>query len=108
MHDEHNEDKLIEKHLRLQKKLSLINLIITTIICIGPVGWLIIRILDKEIDKLISTALLTIPTLIYMTWTWCSYFYGKKVDNLEEEIDILEKNINRLQNSKINLSKVDK
>ncbi|WP_343764416.1 hypothetical protein [Clostridium oceanicum] len=108
MYDEQNQDEFIEKYLKLQKRLSLINLIITTIICIGPAGWLIIRILDKKIDKLMITAILTIPTLIYMTWTWCSYFYSKKVHNLEKEIDVLKKNINILQNSKMNLSKVDK
>ncbi|ENK1244802.1 hypothetical protein AB2063_003020 [Clostridium botulinum] len=96
MYSDNNE--LIKKHSKFQKKLSLINLIITTLICIAPSMWLVVRIVDNETEKLLVTALLTIPTLIYMTYTWCAYFYEKRLDKLYEELDKLDKEIERLTN----------
>ncbi|MBY6798002.1 hypothetical protein HYH85_17445 [Clostridium botulinum] len=84
MYSDNNE--LIKKHSKFQNKLSFINLIITTFICIAPSIWLVIRIVDNETDKLLVTTLLAIPTLIYMTYIWCAYYYKRKLSNLEEEI----------------------
>ena len=87
----HNDDEFIKKHSKLTKKLSFINLITTTLICIAPTLWLILRIVTNQTEKLLITTIFTIPTLIYMTYTWCSYFYTKKIDKLEELLDELEK-----------------
>ncbi|OOO61572.1 hypothetical protein [Clostridium tepidum] len=96
MYSDNNE--LIKKHSKFQKKLSLINLIITTLICIAPSMWLVVRIAYNETEKLLVTTLLAIPTLIYMTYTWCAYFYQKKLDKLYEELDKLDEEIERLRN----------
>lgn len=89
--------KLIEDSVKSQEKLSIVNLLCTTLICSGPSGWLILTILDKNTDKLLLTALCAIPTLIYMTWGWCSFFYNRKMDKelkeLEELVDKYERKI---------------
>lgn len=89
--------KLIEDSVKSQEKLSIVNLLCTTLICSGPTGCLILRILDNETDKLLLTALCAIPTLIYMTWSWFSFFYNRKIDKelkeLEELVDKYERKI---------------
>lgn len=89
--------KLIKDSIKSQEKLSIVNLLCITLICIGPSGWLILTILDKNTDKLLFTALCAIPTLIYMTWAWCSFFYNRKMDKelkgLEELVDKYERKI---------------
>ncbi|WP_042276903.1 hypothetical protein [Faecalimicrobium dakarense] len=89
MHNDEYNKNLIEDSIKLQRKLSIIVLICTTLICIGPAGWLVLRILDNETEKLLYTALLTIPTLIYMTWSWCSFFYKRKMERELKELEDL-------------------
>lgn len=98
--DEHNK-KIIEDSIKSTKKLAIIDLICITLICSGPSGWLILRILDNETDKLLLTALYTIPTLIYMGWSWCSFFYNKKMDKeLKELEDLVDEYENKLYKDK--------
>lgn len=87
-----NNDNLLIKHIRLSNRLSLLNLIVTTIICSGPMIWLIVQVINSE-NKILITAILTILTVAYMIFTWCSYFYKKRIDNLKIEIKELEKSI---------------
>lgn len=101
LHNEDHNKKIIEDSIKLQKKSSIIILICTTLICSGPTGLLILRILDNETDKLLFTALCTIPTLIYMTWSWCSFFYSRKMDReLKELEDLVDKYERKLYKDK--------
>lgn len=86
--NEHNK-KIVEDTIKLQKKISIIVFICTTLICSGPTGWLISSIINNETDKLLFTALCAIPTLIYMTYSWCSFFYGRKMDRELKELEDL-------------------
>lgn len=86
--DEYNK-KLIEDSIKLQKKLSIILLICTTLICSGPSIWLILRMLNNETEKLLFTALCAILTLIYMTWSWCAFFYEIKMERELKELEDL-------------------
>lgn len=89
--------RLLKIVLNQKKKLAIIDLICITLICSGPSGWLILRILDNETDKLLLTALYTIPTLIYMGWSWCSFFYNKKIDKEVKELeDLVDEYENKL------------
>ena len=77
----------IDKFIKKSKKLKTLNLIGTTLICSAPSIWLIIRILDKETEKLLITAILSMLTLIYMTFTWCNFFSTRgKIDQLRNEL----------------------
>lgn len=97
LHNDEHDKKIIEDSIKLQEKSSIVVLICTTLICSGPTGCLILRILDNETDKLLLTALCAIPTLIYMTWSWSSFFYNRKMDKelkeLEELVDKYERKI---------------
>lgn len=73
-------------------KLESITLIFTTLICIAPPIWLIIRVVNKDTNKLLFTSISTIITVAYMVFTWCNFFYNKKIFKLEKELDELEKN----------------
>ena len=101
LHNNKYNENLIKESMKLSKRTSFINLIMTTLICSGPVGWLILRILDNEIEKLLSTKLLTIPTLMYMGWSWCSYYHEIKIDKEVKELeDLVDKYENKLYKDK--------
>lgn len=86
--DKHNKN-IVEDAIKLQEQSSITVLICTTFICSGPTGWLILQILSNETDKLLFTALCAIPTLIYMTYSWCSFFYVRKIDRELKELEDL-------------------
>lgn len=49
-----------------------------SLICLGPWGNLILRIVIKEYSDLLAPALLTFPTLIWMCIQWFLYINDKK------------------------------
>ncbi len=75
-----NEDtiKSIKYSIKIHNRNRLINLVFTTLICSGPPLWLILRIYDRDVDNLMSTVAISFLTLIYMTFTWCDFFFTKK------------------------------
>lgn len=67
-----DKDELL-KFLRKTRKLKLLSTILSTLICFGPYGNLILGIVSKDYDNLLVSALLTFPTLILMSLLWCSH-----------------------------------
>lgn len=89
LHDEEHNKKIIEDSIKIIDKSHIVVLICTTLICSGPAAWLIVRILENDTEKLLYTALWTIPTLIYMAWSWCSFFYNRKMEREMKELEDL-------------------
>lgn len=84
-----NDKNDILKDSRKLMKLKLGSAILTTLICIGPYGNLILGIVNKDYGGLLKPALLTFPTLIIMSCLWCSYLnsikeYKRLVKELKE------------------------
>lgn len=75
-----NEEKIksIKYSIKIHNRNRLINLLCTTLICAGPPLSLILRIHDKDFENLMNTALISFLTLIYMTFTWCHFFFTRK------------------------------
>lgn len=86
--------KMLDSDWRLITKLSILNLIFTTIICIAPPIWLIIRVVNNDTNKLLVSAIATIICVSYMVFTWCKFFYDMKIYNLELELEGLEDLVN--------------
>lgn len=75
-----NESKVksIKLSIKIHNRNRLINLICTTLICSGPPLWLVLRIYDRDMENLMNTAVISFLTLIYMTFTWCHFFFTRK------------------------------
>lgn len=89
-----NKIKAIKYSIKIHNRNRLINLICTTLICSGPPLWLILRIHDRDMEKLMSTAVMSFLTLIYMTFIWCHFFFTRKeIKQLHEELlkEVMEK-----------------
>ena len=86
--------KMLDSDCRLITKLSILNLIFTTIICIAPPIWLIIRVVNNDTNKLLVSSIATIISVSYMVFTWCKFFYDMKIYNLELELEGLEDLVN--------------
>lgn len=85
--DKENSLGEIEKLLRP----NLLTIIIATLVCIGPYGNLILRVLNKDYDHLLTSVLLTFPTLIIMCICWFWYLtrirsYKKRAKEIYDEI----------------------
>ena len=70
--------KSIKFSIKTHNRNRLINLLCTTLICSGPPLWLILRIHNRDMENLMSTAVISFLTLIYMTFTWCHFFFTRK------------------------------
>lgn len=86
----HNNDEIIKQHSRFANKLMLFSLIMTSIICIGPTGWLIFKIETNETEGVLGNLILAIITIVFMVIIWCRYFYNIKIEKLERQIEELE------------------
>lgn len=75
-----NEEKIksIKYSIKIHNRNRLINLVLTTLICSGPPLWLVLRIYGNDMDNLMSTVAISFLTLIYMTFTWCHFFFTRK------------------------------
>lgn len=71
-----NDYSLEDIEKMIKPKISL--LIACTLICLGPYGHLILKIVDKDYEKLLTPALLTFPTLIAMCTYWYLYLNKRK------------------------------
>lgn len=67
MGHENDDKKDILKDARKLVKLKLRMTILTTLICFGPYGNLILGIVNKDYSSLLVPGLLTFPTLIIMS-----------------------------------------
>lgn len=90
MGNENDDKNEILKDTQKLMKLKLQSTILTTLICIGPYGNLILGIVNKDYSSLLVSALLTFPTLIIMSFLWCSYLnsikeYKRLVKELNDE-----------------------
>lgn len=52
--------------------------IILSLICLGPYGHLILKILTED-SNLLLTALLVFPTLILLSMYWCWHIYTLRI-----------------------------
>lgn len=88
-----NELQEIEKLL----KPNILNLILSTLVFLGPYGHLIFKIISKDYSNLMLSALLIFPTLILLYNYWNRFIYNNKIYK-EVAKDILaelnKKNIN--------------
>lgn len=89
----HNNEKTMEKDWSFINVVTIINLIVTTFICSIPPVWLIKRILNNNINKLLVGAIITIISVAYLIFSWCSFYYNKKIYSLEFQIEELQKKV---------------
>lgn len=87
----HKDEKTTDKDWSFINVVTIINLIVTTFICSIPPIWLIMRILNNNTKELLVGAIITIITVGYMIFSWCSFFYNIKIYRLEFHIEELEK-----------------
>lgn len=73
-----NDKDNILKDTKKLLKLKLWVTILVTLICIGPYGNLLLGIVNEHYSDLTIPALLTFPTLIIMSISWCWYLHSLK------------------------------
>lgn len=59
-------------------KPSVVTLILGTLVCLGPYGHLILKIIEKGYNDLLLTTLLVFPTLILLSYYWFWYVNSRK------------------------------
>lgn len=89
--EKEKEIKATKGFIKSHNRSRIINLVFTTLIFSGPPLWLILRIYDRDIEKLMSTAIVSFFALIYITFTWCHFFFTRKEikqshENLSKEV----------------------
>lgn len=74
-----NSQKEIEKIIKPKK----ISLILITLICLGPFGHLVLRVIEND-SGILQAALFTFPSLIFLGayWSW----HMMKCRNLKDDI----------------------
>lgn len=86
-----NNSKGSDKDLKQIEKLikpSNLSLIIMTLICFGPYGNLILKIIEKDYAELIVVTLIVFPTLILMSVYWYWHFNTlRNYKRIAKEID---------------------
>lgn len=90
-----NNQKEIEEIIRKADKLTFGNQIALTLICLGPIAWLFSG-LEPESANL--SALLSIPTLIFVGYIWTNHVRQKEIMELSRKIDELYEEIAELTN----------
>lgn len=90
-----NEKEETEKIIKKAEKLFFAHQIVLTLICLGPIAWLLSGF---EPERTQLQALLSIPTLIFIGYIWTNHVREKEMMELNREIDELYEEIDELNN----------